>query len=83
MTITKKCIFTLGIIAILSIFINSFVLSFLTSRNFNDYLDNSHEEICKDIVDFLVKDMNKKDFLILFLLIIIYLLIALLFSITK
>ena len=62
MTIRKKWILTLGIIAILSIFINSFVLSFLTSRNFNDYLDNSHEEICKDIVDFLVKDMNKKDF---------------------
>ena len=62
MTIRKKWILTLGIIAILSIFINSFVLSFLTSRYFNDYLDDSHEETCKDIVDFLVNDMNKKDF---------------------
>jgi two-component system, OmpR family, sensor histidine kinase BaeS len=62
MTIRKKWILTLGIIAILSIFINSFVLSFLTSRYFNDYLDDSHAETCKDIVDFLVNDLNKKDF---------------------
>ena len=62
MTIRKKWILTLGMIAIISIFINSLLLSFLTSRNFNDYLDDSHEEICKDIVDFLTKEMSKKDF---------------------
>ena len=61
MTIRKKWILTLGMIAVISIFINSFVLSFLTSRNFNDYLDSSHEETCKDIVDLLTKEMDKKN----------------------
>lgn len=63
MTIRKKWILTLGVIAIISIFINSFVLSFLTSRNFNDYLEKSHQEACKDIVNFLSKKMKVENHL--------------------
>lgn len=61
MTIRKKWILTLGLIAVISIIINSMVLSLLTSRNFNDYLDDNHEQTCKDIVEFLSKEMNKED----------------------
>lgn len=53
MTIRKRWILTLAFIAIISILVNSFVLSILTSRYFNQYLDETYQSRCKEIVAYL------------------------------
>lgn len=58
MTIRKKWILTLGLIAVISIVVNSLVLSILTSRYFNSYLDENYEQTCKEIVKYLSKELS-------------------------
>lgn len=63
MTIRKKWILTLGLIAVISIVVNSLVLSVLTSHNFTNYLEDDYEQTCKEIVTYLSKAMDEGDYL--------------------
>lgn len=58
MTIRKKWILTLGLIAVISILVNTFVLSILTSRYFTDYLDKKYDQTCTELVKYLSKTMS-------------------------
>lgn len=58
MTIRKKWILTLGMIAVISIVVNSIVLSGLTSHYFNNYLDEKYNQKCKKMVEYLAKELS-------------------------
>jgi len=58
MTIRKKWIITAGLIAIISIAVNSVVLSVLTSQYFNGYLDSSYQNSCNKIVSYLTQQLS-------------------------
>lgn len=58
MTIRKKWILTLGLIAIISIVVNSLVLSVLTSHYFNNYLDENYDQTCNEMIDYLSKELS-------------------------
>ncbi len=53
MSIRKRWILTFGIIAILVVIVNSFVLGVLISRYFNRYLDQNYEQTCNQLSDYL------------------------------
>lgn len=58
MTIRKKWILTLAFIALLSILVNSSVLSVLTSQYFNQYLDETYQSRSEEIVSYLQKELS-------------------------
>jgi signal transduction histidine kinase len=58
MTIRKKWILTLGLIAVISILVNTLVLSILTSRYFMGYLDRKYDQTCTELVKYLSKTMS-------------------------
>ena len=62
MTIRKKWILTLGLIAVITIVVNSYVLSFLTSHYFNNYLDKNYDQTCKEIVNYLSKELSSGNY---------------------
>lgn len=61
MTIRKKWILTLGFVAIISIIVNSLVLSALSSNYFNSYLEESYNQACDQIIDYLSKELNSNN----------------------
>ncbi|MDK2808380.1 MAG: hypothetical protein PWP24_1115 [Clostridiales bacterium] len=58
MTIRKKWILTLALIAIISIVVNTIVLSILTSQYFNRYLDETYRKTCDEIVGYITKQLT-------------------------
>lgn len=62
MTIRKKWILALGLIAIISIAVNSLVLSVLTNRYFTSYLDKNYNKTCQQIQSYLSEQLKTDNY---------------------
>ncbi|HKL79399.1 MAG TPA: HAMP domain-containing sensor histidine kinase, partial [Mobilitalea sp.] len=62
MTIKKQWLIVLILIAILSVFVNTFVLSSLTNRYFKDYIKENYEIHFDQIVEYSTNALKYKDF---------------------
>ncbi|MGB8453497.1 MAG: HAMP domain-containing sensor histidine kinase [Anaerocolumna sp.] len=62
MTIKKQWLLVLILIAIFSVCVNSFVLSFLTNQYFKDYMKENYEVHFNQIVEYSTNALKGKDF---------------------
>ena len=62
MTIKKKWLTVLVLIAIISVIINTLVLSLLTNQYFQKYMKDNYEKHFDQIVEYLTGELNNNDY---------------------
>lgn len=62
MSIKKKTLLALVLVAVFSVFINSFVLSILINLYFKNYVKENYEEHLNQIIQYTTKTLNENDY---------------------
>ncbi|BCK01039.1 sensor histidine kinase [Anaerocolumna chitinilytica] len=62
MTVKRQWLFVLIIIAVISVVINTFVLSNLTNQYFKDYMKNNYDQHFNQVVEYLTETLKDKNY---------------------